>query len=557
MLGLLLETTEYGGYISIIKLVVFLVLFFGWLPVLGWVHQDSENIGTKKELWTGICLASIAIATLMWLLIPVFIVGMLVYLIAVAAAAMSYVMHRNAIVPACDRILTAEHLSGLFSSKDKTIHEQTGLVFITANGNEVSVPETKTTEFFGYRTAHSIFTDAIWRRADDIIFAPVHQGCQVVYNIDGTGVKQLEIAKDDMDYFARFIKNLADLDPDEKRKPQKGKFDVQQNKKAVEWELSCAGSTEGEKIWLKRTSGQSISKLSELGLTQTQYDKMANLQRAKQGIFIISGPGKSGVTSTFYSLLRGHDAFINSICTLEKQPATDLPNITQNVFTLQDTGTTTYAEKLQKIVRMGPDIVGVADCQKTETAQIICNAARETTLMYVTLEADSVIRALDKWIKMTGNRLQAAEMMLGISCQKLLRKLCDECKQAYEPNKELLKKFNLPADKAKILYRPGKVQYDKHGKPRTCENCQGTGFFGRIGIFELIVLNVDMRKVVQQAKSMSEISTNFRRAKMFSLQEQALRAVLNGTTSINEMVRVLSKPKDRKVKAAGNGGKKT
>jgi type II secretory ATPase GspE/PulE/Tfp pilus assembly ATPase PilB-like protein len=228
-----------------------------------------------------------------------------------------------------------------------------------------------------------------------------------------------------------------------------------------------------------------------------------------------------------------------------------LPNITQNVFTLSDTGTTTYAKKLQTVVRMGPDVVGVADCQDAETAQVACAAATDGKIVYVTLKADNVIRTLGKWVKLVGDRKLATEPLLCISSQRLLRKLCDECKQAYEPNKELLRKFNIPPEKAKVLYREGKVVYDKRGKPRTCENCQGTGFVGRMGVFEIIIINNELREAIRQSKSLSEIATQFRRAKMLYLQEQALKKVIAGTTAINEMVRVLSKPERKKTKKSG------
>ncbi len=293
---------------------------------------------------------------------------------------------------------------------------------------------------------------------------------------------------------------------------------------------------------------QTITRLTDISLTPEHYEQLNKIREVKQGLFIVAGPTKSGVTSTFYALLRNHDAFLNSINTLERKPSAELPNITQNVFTLSDTGTTTYAKKLQSVVRMGPDVVGVADCQDGETAQIASAAARDGKIIYVTLKADNVIRALGKWMRLVGDRKLVAEALLGISSQRLLRKLCDVCKQAYEPNKELLRKFNIPAEKAKVLYRAGKVVYSKRGKPRTCENCQGTGFVGRMGIFEIIIMNDELRKAVIQSKSLSDIATQFRRAKMLYLQEQALKKVVAGTTSINEMVRVFSTPKKPKTK---------
>ena len=222
-------------------------------------------------------------------------------------------------------------------------------------------------------------------------------------------------------------------------------------------------------------------------------------------------------------------------------PSSKLLNVTQTVYSLTDTGTTTYAKRLQTIVRMGPDIVGIGECEDDETAKVASAAAKDGKIVYIVMNADSVLQALGKWLKMVGDRKLVAETLVGISNQRLFRKLCDECKQGYAPNaKELLKKFNLPAEKAKVLYRPGKEMFDKRGKPSMCEECQGTGFIGRTGVFEMIVLDDELRKAVRQVKQLPELGMQFRRAKMLYLQEQALRKVIAGTTAINEMLRVLA-----------------
>ena len=546
MPDLLLTALEYGGYISIIKFIIFAGLFLLWLLLVSWVYRDALAIETQEELWTGIVFGTGAAATIIWLVIPLFIVGALFYLISVGTVSIIYVAHRNARVMDYDRILTAEHIKGLFVSEEKRLAALKAFLFITANNNEVPVPEAKTPDFFGYKTAYEIFTDATWRRASDIVFSPTQQEYKVAYYIDGAVVKQPSIAGDQMEYFIRFIKHLADLDAGERRKPQKGKFKIQQGEENSEWEVVTAGSTAGEQIRLKQIMQQQITILTNIGLAPNQLEEMNKIREVKEGLFIISGPEKSGVTTTFYTLLRNHDAFTNSINTFERQLSAELPNITQNVFALSDTGTTTYDKKLQAMVRMGPDIVGVAGCQDTKSAQVACKAAKDAKIVYLTLKADSVIKTLGKWMELVGDKDLATIPLLGISNQRLLRKLCEECKQAYGPNRELLRKFSIPAKKAKVFYRAGKVQYDKRGRPVICENCQGTGFVGRTGVFEIITIDDRLREAIKQAESLSEIGSLFRGAKMLYLQEQALRKVITGTTSINEMVRVLSKSKKQK-----------
>jgi len=543
MPDLLLLSVEYGGYISIIKLIIFLVLFFLWLPLLGWVYNDAKAVEAKEVFWTGVVLGAGAAGAIIWLIMPIFIIGMLLYLIAVGAASLAYVKHRNARVLDFDRVLTIQHIKGLFASEEKKLGGMKNFVLFTANKNEVPVPEPKTPEFFGYKTAYEILTDAVWRRASTIMFSPTAQDYSVIYHIDGAPLKQPSIVREQMKYLIHFLKHLADLDTKEIRKPQKGKFRVSKDKENTEWEVATAGSTAGEQVRLKLLTREGITRLVDIGLMRDQYEQLNGFRELKQGLFIVAGPKKSGVTTTFYALLRNHDAFLNSINTLERQPSTELPNITQNIYTLSDTGTSTFGKKLQAVVRMGPDIVGVADCEDSETAQVACTSAKDGKIIYVTFEADSVIQALGKWLKLVGDRNLAAETLLGISNQRLIRKLCNECKQAYAPDKELFRKFNISAEKTKVLYRAGKVQYDKHGKPVTCEHCQGTGFVGRTAVFETIIITDELRTAIKQAKSLPEIGAQFRRAKMLYLQEQALRKVISGTASVNEMIGVLSTSK--------------
>jgi type II secretory ATPase GspE/PulE/Tfp pilus assembly ATPase PilB-like protein len=543
MPDLFIAALEYGGYISAVKLVVFVVFFFLWLPLVVWVHNDAVALETKHTFWTGIVLGAGAAGLLIWQLVPIFLAGMLVYILAVAGTSLAYVKHRNTRVMDFDRVLTVEHLKSLFVSKEKKLEELKSFVFITANRNEVPLPEPRTPDFFGYKMAYDLLSDATWRRADNIMFSPTPQEYNVTYYVDGAGLKQPSMPSDQAKFIIHFLKNIADLDIKEKRKPQKGAFVVAKGKETIEWEVTTAGSTAGEQILIKLLSVKDIAKLDEVGLMPDQLEQLNSLSRLKQGLFIVAGPKKSGVTSAFYALLRNHDAFMNSINTLEKHPSSEVLNITQNVYSPSDTGTTTYGKKLQEVIRMGPDIVGVADCEDSETARSACAGAKDGKVIYVALEADSVIQALAKWLKLVGDKRLAADTLLGISNQRLLRKLCKECRQAYAPNKDIVRKFNINPEKTKVLYRAGKVIYDKHGKPSECESCQGAGYVGRTGVFEMIVINDDLRKIIRDAKSLPEIGTHFRRAKMLYLQEQALRKVIAGITDINEMIRVLSTAK--------------
>jgi type II secretory ATPase GspE/PulE/Tfp pilus assembly ATPase PilB-like protein len=548
MLDLFAASIVFSGYISIIKFVLFLAAFCVWLPIVGWIHNDSKPLDTKTLTWTLAILCSGALGLIIWLLIPIFIVGMLLFAALVGGTSLAYIKFRNSKVPEFDRVLTVDHMKNLMVSKEKKLESLKEFTFITANKNDVPIPEPRTSDFFGYKSVYELIKDATWRRASTVALSPTPLDYQVAYYIDGSITKQPNIPREQADHFLYYIKQLSDLDVKEKRKPQKGVFRVHRNqiKKDAIWEVMTAGSTAGEQVRLKKITQEDPIKIDNLGLMPEQLELVNSFNKRKQGLFIISGPEKSGSTTTLYALLRNHDAFINSVNTLEKQPSEPLQNITQNTYSLTDTGTTTFAKKLLAIVRMGSDVLGISDCEDSDTARVACSAAKDGSIVYLVLKADSVMQALSKMLKYVGDRTLLAQSLMGISNQRLLRKLCEQCKEAYAPDKDLLRKFNISAEKTKALYRAGKFIYDKRGKPSTCEHCQGIGYFERTAVFEMIDINGELAKVIQTQPA-QEIAKQFRRAKMLYLQEQTLRKVISGTTTINEMIRVL-KAKSEQVK---------
>jgi type II secretory ATPase GspE/PulE/Tfp pilus assembly ATPase PilB-like protein len=541
MPNLLAADVHYGGYISLVKFIVMVAMYFAWMPLVNWVHADTQAVRTRTLFWTAIISTTGAVALIVWLLVPMFIIGFLLYVIAVGAPSLAYVMHRNSKVADFEKVLTTEHIKSIFVNEDKKITKASrGLTFITANKNEVPLPKSKTPEALGFQAACELFDDAIWRRASEILFQPGTQDYNIVYSVDGEAMKQPPRTKEQMDHFIHYLKMLADLDTNEKRKPQKGNFKVTKDDKNFSWEVVTAGSTAGEQLKLTRLEQYHLMTLKDIGLNPGQLEPLQSLTELESGLVIISGPKQSGITTTLYALLRNHDPFMNNINTLEKQPSAELPNITQHIFTLSDTGSTTYPQKLQAVLRMGPEIIGIADCEEAQSASLACQASKDGKTVYATIEATSVIQALGKWLKLVADKDLVTETLTVIINQRLVRKLCTECRQAYQPNQGLFRKFNIPSDKIKVLYRPGEIEYDKHGKPIVCNNCQGTGFTDRTGIFETIVINDELRQVIRNAKSLQEVASHFRRAGMLYLQEQSIKKVSEGITSINEVIRKFS-----------------
>jgi len=232
-------TIEMGFYVSPVKLAVFVLGFLAWLPLLKWVNKDAVKVRTMVQKWTITVFAAGAAGLLVWLIIPLFIIGLLMYVIAVGTTAIVYIIHRNSIVDVYHKILTVGHIKSLFVNEQKQVKKITkGLVFITANKNKAPVPNTQTPEFFGYKTSQEFFDDAIWRRAEYVLLTPADQQYSVQYVIDGVMAKQQPRGREEIEYFIRYLKNLADLDIEEHRKPQVGKFTVQKDGNTFVWEVT-------------------------------------------------------------------------------------------------------------------------------------------------------------------------------------------------------------------------------------------------------------------------------------------------------------------------------
>ncbi len=534
---------DIGAYVEWWKLLLLTAAFYGWMPLVNWVHKDAQEVNTDHLLWTGIVVAAGTAGLVLWMLIPAFLIGLLLCLISVGAVGIAYVMHRNSKVADFERVLTAEHIRGMFVDQGKKLEKQSyGLSFITGNKNEVPIPAPKTREAEGYVLVCEIIDDALWRRADKVIFMPQKDDYTVIYEIDGIATKQSSRNKEEMDAFAYYTKQLGGLDVEEKRKPQQGRFRVVKDKeKRTEWQINASGSTAGEQLQLQKVSGMVSMKIDTLGLNENQIEPIKTLRKMEGGgLVIASGPAKNGVTTTFYTLLGNHDPFLNSINTLEKNPAGRLENITQNTFVLSDSATATYSRRLQTLLRRGPDIMGVADCEDAQSAKLACMAAKDGRIVYVTLAANSVAEAMDKWLKLVGDNALVAETLKAVLNQRLVRILCQDCRQPYQPNQALLKKFNIPAGEAGMCFRPGEVEYDKHGKPIVCQTCQGTGFYGRTGLFESICIDEQLKQAVKSAQSGQDAVAAFRRTGMLYMQEQAIKKVMQGITSINEVIRIFS-----------------
>ncbi len=534
---LLGQAAPLGGYIAIWKVIIFLLLFGLWAWVGQWMDHDAVAVRTKRQFWNYIYMGCGVFAFLMWFLLPApFIVVCPLLIVVWATASITYVVHRNARVARDKKILTREHIRFVLSREGKKEIEAR-LTFISSNNNTLPAPLREDPEYDGFVTAESLVYDISTRRVSKAEGILTGENYQLRYTIDGVIGNAGDRDREEMEHGISYLKMVGGLEVEDRRRPQTGQFSILLGQQRIEWRIQTAGSTRGEQLALERLEEQKTFGLDALGFNSAQLEKIQAVVKQPRGIVIVCGTKGCGQSTTLYSLIRCHDAFIQNVHTLELKTLTDLDNITQHIVENGE-GAKNGARMLQSILRSDPDVVMVGFCNDPEMPQVGTRAVSEGKKLYFGIEAPSTFHALQQWLKMVQDNRRVSKTLLAVLSQRLIRKLCSECRQAYQPDAALLKKLNLPVDRIKQFFRPGEVEYTKKGVPILCPNCQGTGYHGRTAVFETLFITDGLRKLIREDAPINAIRAQYRKDKMLYLQEEAIRKVIDGTTSIQEVLRV-------------------
>jgi type II secretory ATPase GspE/PulE/Tfp pilus assembly ATPase PilB-like protein len=546
------EIPEAGGYISIFKLVAMLILVIPWLASCPWVYQDTERVRLPRMGWSALGVGAGALGLLLWLLIPEFLIGMLLYVALAAGGLLAYVLTRNNKVDPEYRVLTANHLSNLMGGKQraqKRIQQENQVVqrvrIYGKDGGLVQPPEPGQADqatIRGQNITQNLFFDMLFRRASEVEMTPAGQQTAVRYLIDGVVTNRPAMTVGDSEAMIDYIKGIAGLETEQKRKPQEARISIEATEgNPVEIYVKTAGTTSGQGMNLKVVEEAIQTRIEKLGMSDDVLEPLLALA-GQPGLIIISGPARSGVTSTLYSLLRKQDAYIKHLVTLEKSSAIDLENVTQHEYGQPEK----LDDQLASALRRDPDVVMVDRCRTQQAAETIRDAA-ETISVYLGERASDTFTALAKWIKINGNDPAAVDNLQAVTCQILIRKLCQACKEPFRPDPSILAKANLPARNIDKFYRPPtKPLTDEKGNPITCPGCQGTGYVGRTAAFELLQVTDEIRQIIRSGATLTKIKSAARKNKMLYLQEQALRKVITGQTSIQEVLRATQGTKTAK-----------
>jgi len=545
-------TPELSGYISLVKVGVVVLVALGWALTAQWVDRDTDVVKTRREYWNVIVLSGGLVAFLT-LFLPdwsgsLFAAGVLVWALIAGGAIVAYLIHRNARVTPSNRVWTIGHAKRLLARDGTKAVSNKGMrVEIEDHeGKHLALPS-DAEEGRDFDAVQDFLFDVLWRRASDVEVVPTKEKYRVVYKVDGVAEEQQEgLSSETGERILRLLKRIAGLNVEEIRRPQSGKIAcalLSEGGKLGETDVRTSGSMAGERLTLKVRTGPVLMRLPNLGFARQRLEILTGFLGKSKGMVLFCAPPHHGMTTTQYAVLKSHDAYINNIQALERDPLVEVDNVTQHLFEGANTDVN-YARSLQSVLRREPNIVLVDHCEDHETALISARAAIENRKMYVGLHAKDCFDGLTRFTKLLDDGELAAKCLTGIVAQRLVRVLCEQCREAFVPDANTLKKLNLSAEKIQQFYRPPSEQkVDRKGRPILCTKCRGSGYFGRVGVFEVLAVDKAVAGLIKEGAPMNRIKAQCRKNRMYYLQEEALLKVIDGTTSMKEVLRCLGEGK--------------
>ena len=379
------------------------------------------------------------------------------------------------------------------------------------------------------RIAHAIVQQAIREKASDIHIEPGMRSVRIRYRIDGVLNETMTVPKHIQNPLISRFKIMADLNIAERRVPQDGRIPIRHEGKDFDLRVSSLPTKHGEKMVMRILDKSSTQiGLSKLGFSDEVQTKLEELASQPNGMLLTTGPTGSGKTTTLYSLLNRINSVEKNIITAEDPVEYDLAGVSQ--VQMNKKAGLTFAVALRSFLRQDPDIIMVGEMRDLETAQIAVEASLTGHLVLSTLHTNDAPSAVMRLADMGVESYLIAATVIGIIAQRLCRKICSNCKEAYQVPAGDLVRFGLEGDPTAMI-----TLYRGAG----CEECRYKGYKGRVGLYELMTMNEEISELVVRRAPVADIREAAKANGMKELREDGLHKVLEGMTTPDEVMRVV------------------
>ena len=541
-----------------------------WKPVLLWgafiawawlvstkLDKDVRYFNLNWKAWNGVHLSAGFLAIIIMFTAWSFWISLPVAVLVLILPVLVYWRVRNDAVPEERRYILSfsKDAQAAHAKKQAKARQAAAIQFSDVRGQAVSVPGKDEPEFQIYLQAEDVLGPAVEQRATRIDLLLADSGAAIWKTVDGIRTKHGELTTEACGHVLNFFKQIAGLDVSNTRRRQSGSFSMAGPGGERNVHLTTSGSSKGQtaSIEFNREEQRSIN-FDLLGLLPQQREGLDGLLEAhdRHGIVLITSPPRQGLTSTGYAFLGRHDAYTCNIKSLEYEIEGWVDGVDQVEWDKTNPDVD-FATNLQSILRRDPDICLSCDIKDADTAKIASVPGRQGPLIYLTMQSDSVVNAVKEWVKYIGDVDEAVKPLRAVMNQRLVRKLCSNCKQAAAP--EELENLKLPAAIGNNIHLPvGKVRVKN--KVEDCPECLGTGYRGQVGVFEVFFIDKEIRAHLRGGDLKSAMS-QARRNRMLLLQEAGLMKVGMGETSLDEISRVFSSSRKKEKSSSRKEGAKT
>lgn len=393
--------------------------------------------------------------------------------------------------------------------------------------------------------AMALAAEALVRRCDSIMLDFTREAVTVNFSIDGLWVAMPPRDRPTGDAMLACFKQLANLNVAERRAKQEAKFGAEfQGNKYNVFFLS-QGVPTGERVNIKILPKKAkFARLEELGMRDKMIEQYKQLINRDTGLVILSAPPGNGLTTLWNVGLQGADRFVRDFVSVEDKRSTDEEIINVNQVKFDGAAGETPDTALPKMLLKQPDVVVLPEPTNAESLRLALEYAERDEKMVITrASAKEAVEAILRIAQLKGPIDLIAKQLTMVVNMRLIRKLC-ECKQAYEPPPQLLQKLGIPAGRVQVLYRewqppPPDPNAKKQEEPQICQKCNGVGYLGRTGIFEMLVMNDQLRDALVKTPKLEILRQIARQTGNRTIQEEGILMVAKGDTSIQELQRVL------------------
>jgi type II secretory ATPase GspE/PulE/Tfp pilus assembly ATPase PilB-like protein len=539
------------------------VLLLAPLAVWGWfvssvMDKHATRFHLPRKKWNLIHLIVATISLVLAFMLPVpglagFFAGFGAITIILFADIMIFMALHNR-----DDRVPEEHLlrldfSELAAKRDaKKSAKEAGTVqlkIVNDDGETASIPEKETPEYEIRAQAEISLIQAVDMRASRFEIGPLggEGGYAITAIVDGLkqGIEQMPAQQ--AVKLIDFWKSSAGLDVQDRRRKQRG--EITASKDDI-WHhqvrMDTIGGQAGPKLTFTFNPTKAVTrKYEDVGFFESQDKALDEIRGTTGGLILVAAAPGNGLTSSTYALVGKHDPYTSIVQTVEFDVQAPIEGVMQNKF--DQSGDAEYSTTVRSILRRDPDVVGVTDFRDPETAKEIVRADLKRSKVYLSIKADNALIAVQTLVKHQGSPEESAEALVGVTAQKLARRLCSNCRVPYSPDAGLLKKLGLPADKVKQLFKKGGQVLIKN-KPEICPMCSGSGYFGQVAFIEVFPIG-DAERAMIKEQNWNGLRGEFRKRQLPTIQQAGLRRVVEGATSLEEFSRVTAAPAKAKAPA--------